>query len=172
MTRPLTFNKQSNRDYNNSQQHNNYNRDYNSYRNYGNNSNTNSSYHPQQANNQLNHHHRAYPNNNNNSFNSSSTNSSNNSNHSHLNTGSTLSARPLEASLNKQPQFNAAPQSNQSINSNINTNLNSSSPAQIDCSDNNNDKSFAKWVPPSVTTRPEDQTQEDRNNIVFRKIRG
>ena len=178
----MTFNK-SNRDYNNSQQHNNYNRDYNNYRNYNN-------YH-QQSNSSNNNnsnlnHQRAFNNNLNNSSGNNTINSSN------LNSGGTLGAnRPLEANFNKQQQSigqqpqQPPPQQQQSINQTINQtsttinslaaiSLDSPQSSQLDDCDLNDsdDKLFTKWIPPSVNNRDEDLTQDDRNNIVFRKVRG
>jgi len=195
VTRPLTFNnnntnnfnKQSNRDYTNSQHnnYNSYNRDYNTaYRNYGNsnqnqqppisNPPSNNNYQQQQAVTNQSNHHRVHQNNK--SFNSSTNqlSSSNNSNHSNNSTsvsaGGTLGARPLEANQTKQQTFNVAPitQSNTGNSQQQLTRCDSPTLNTL-----NNDKSFSssskKWIPPS---RNDNQTQDDRNNIVFRRIRG
>jgi len=164
VTRPSTYNK-SNRDYNNSQQHNNYNRDYNNYRNYGNSNNQNN-YHQ----NNSNHHYRAYNNNLNNSNNSTNQNLNNTNNL--QNTGTLGANRPLEPleTSNKTTLSNTnvvAGQSSVLIDQQlINQSNNPSSTSS------SNDKLFTKWVPPSVINRTENLTEEDRNNIVFRKVRG
>ena len=165
--RELTsFNKTaSNRDYANSQ-HNNYNKDYNSsYRNYNNSGAGN--YQQQQPNSNANHH-RAY-------INSSLTPAghpiSQGQNSVSLNSASTLSAnRPPEANLAKAQQSAGGPQNVHRSDSSER----SSSPQIGDCLANSgsNDKLFSKWVPPSVNSRTEILTTDDRNNIVFRRVRG
>lgn len=172
-------NKPSNRDYNNSQ-HNNYNKDYSSYRNYSSNSSGAGNYHQQSNSGQPNAHHRAYANAGN------LTNSGNpigKGNHSHsLSGASTLGAnRPPEANLAKAAQQQSASigsaggvgQHPQSVHRS-NSSERSSSPQIGDCFANSdsNDKLFSKWVPPSVNSRSENLTPDDRNNIVFRRVRG
>jgi len=167
VTRPLTFNnnnKQSNRDYTNSQ-HNHYNRDYNNYNR--NTYNSNSNY---QSGNQLNPH-RAFQSTNNHFTSSNSSNHSSNYSNSLNSASGTVGARPLEAN-STNIQFNAA-SAHQSTATGL-TDQSTTNTQQLDhlSSDLNDDKSFTKWVPPSVTNRTEDQTQEDHNNTVFRKVRG
>lgn len=174
--RELTsFNKP--RDYANSQ-HNNYNKDYSSYRNY--NSSGAGNYPPQQQSNsgnpigQPNAHHRAYPN---------AGNLTNSGGHP-IGKGNSLSgASTLGA--NRPPEANLAKAAQQSIGGGSggvgqhpvhrsDSSERSSSPQIGDCLANtgSNDKLFSKWVPPSVNSRNENLTPDDRNNIVFRRVRG
>lgn len=157
----MTFNK-SNRDYN-SQQHNNYNRDYNrdynNYRNYGNNSNN---YH--QSNNSS--HHRAF----NNLNQQQQSNNQQPPNLQQLNSG-TLGARPFEANQINQHHLNKSVTGQQQSNVSLNNSINSSL-QDIDSYGNEKSSQFTKWIPPSVTNKSENLTEDDRNNIVFRRVRG